>query len=64
MDEMTQLQISLPQRLKDAAEAEARRRGISMSALVKNYLSNFLPDNIDASIKRVDKEASDEDRNV
>lgn len=35
--------IKMPPHLKQAAEAEAQRRGVSVSALVKNYLSSFLP---------------------
>jgi len=45
------LAISIPARLKQAANDEARRRGITLSALVKNYLSNFLPENIEMSIR-------------
>lgn len=44
------LAISIPTRLKKAASDEAKRRGITVSALVKNYLSNFLPENIGMSI--------------
>ena len=51
--------IKMPKHLKDAAEVEAARRGISLSALVKNYLSNFLPKNIDASIKKMEVETAE-----
>ena len=51
------LTISIPTRLKRAANNEAKRRGITLSALVKNYLANFLPENIDMSISALDKGA-------
>lgn len=51
------LTISIPTRLKQAANNEAKRRGITLSALVKNYLANFLPENIDMSISALDKGA-------
>ena len=42
--------IKMPCHLKKAAETEAARRGITVSALVKNYLANFLPAQIEKPI--------------
>ena len=53
---MTSMAVKIPARLKSAAVAEAKRRGINLSALVKIYLSNFLPENIEKSINGVERE--------
>ena len=52
MDDKKNLFIKLPPHLKDAGRREAARRGITLSALVKNYLSQFLPRNIETPIKQ------------
>lgn len=54
-DEMTKISLELPKRLKLAGVEEAKRRGINLSALIKNYLSIFLPENIDKSISETRK---------
>ena len=50
----SQITIKMPPHLTEAAENEAARRGITVSALVKNYLSNFLPANIGKTIINTD----------
>lgn len=42
--------VEMPQRLKIAGQKEAERRMQSLSELFRDYLKNFLPENIEKSI--------------
>jgi|GEM_PF-6432024 len=46
--------VEMPPEVKVAAEIEAERRGLCLSSLIRNYLVNFLPQNIEKSIDCAD----------
>ena len=55
METNIKITIEMPARLKRASEEEALRRGITLNALVRNYLTNFLSENIDNTIFSMNK---------
>lgn len=45
------INLKCPLRIKEAGIEEAKRRGLTLSGLIKDYLANFLPEKIESAYK-------------
>lgn len=50
MEPMETINFACPARIKRAGVEEARRRGLSLAGMIKDYMSKFLPENVEKSI--------------